>query len=160
MTQAIKLVVVGDHAVGKTCLLITYTTNIFPGEYCPTVFDNYSANIMVGSKEINVGLWDTAGAGDYERLRPLSYPQTDIFLVCFSVISPASFANIKTKWYLEINYHCPSVPYFLVGTKSDLRWDKQIHDKLAEKKQSPVTQNQAIQLANEIGAIGYYECSK
>jgi len=157
--QNIKCVVVGDGAVGKTCLLISYTTNAFPGEYIPTVFDNYSANVMVDGKPINLGLWDTAGQEDYDRLRPLSYPQTDVFLVCFSVISSSSFENVKTKWVPEIQHHAPNVPILLVGTKSDLRKDDNTIKQLQSRQQSMVTIESAQRMAKEIGAVNFLECS-
>lgn len=157
--QSIKCVVVGDGAVGKTCLLISYTTNAFPGEYIPTVFDNYNANVMVDGKPINVGLWDTAGQEDYDRLRPLSYPQTDVFLICFSIISPYSFDNVKSKWYPEISHHAPNIPLILVGTKSDLRNDANMLQQLSAKGLGIITKEQAEARAREINAKQYLECS-
>lgn len=66
-------------------------------EYVPTIFDNFSTNVSVNGEVINLGLWDTAGQEDYDRLRPLSYPQTNVFLICFSVVRPSSFENVKCK---------------------------------------------------------------
>jgi len=157
--QNIKCVVVGDGAVGKTCLLISYTTNAFPGEYIPTVFDNYSANVMVDGKPVNLGLWDTAGQEDYDRLRPLSYPQTDVFLICFSIISPSSFDNVKSKWYPEIQHHAPNVPIILVGTKGDMRNDSAMKQTLANKGLQMVSHDNAIARQHDIGAVNYLECS-
>jgi len=157
--QAIKCVVVGDGAVGKTCLLISYTTNAFPGEYIPTVFDNYSANVMVDNKTISLGLWDTAGQEDYDRLRPLSYPQTDVFLICFSLVSPPSYENVRTKWHPEIAHHAPSTAILLVGTKLDLRDEPGTIEKLRDRRMSPITYQQGVQMARDIGAVKYLECS-
>merc|ERR1712205_14111 len=95
--QNIKCVVVGDGAVGKTCLLISYTTNKFPLEYVPTAFDNYAVTVMIGGEPYTLGLFDTAGQEDYDRLRPLSYPQTDVFIVCFCIVSMKSFKNVREK---------------------------------------------------------------
>lgn len=157
--QSIKLVVVGDGAVGKTSMLISYTTNAFPGEYIPSVFDNYSANIMVDGNPINLGLWDTAGQEDYDRLRPLSYPQTDVFLVCFSVISRTSFDNVGAKWLPEIEHHMPNTPRILCGTKTDLREDADTQRRIADKGLTMVTQVEGEKLAKTLKMNRYVECS-
>jgi len=127
--------------------------------YVPTVFDNYSANVIVDGKTVSLGLWDTAGQEDYDRLRPLSYPNTDVFLICFSIVNPASFNNVKTKWFLEVQHHCPDSKIFLIGTKVDLKEDKETLEKLRHNNQSPITQQQGEQMAKEIRALGYMECS-
>lgn len=115
--------------------------------------------MLVDNQPVNLGLWDTAGQEDYDRLRPLSYPQTGVFLICFSLVSPPSFENVKTKWYPEISHHAPNTPIILVGTKLDLREDRETLDKLREKRQQPVTYSQGVQVAKEIGAEKYLECS-
>ena len=76
----LKIVAVGDGAVGKTSLLMSYSNNRFPRDYVPTVFDNYSREVLVDNQEVQMNLWDTAGQEHYDRLRPLAYPNTDVFL--------------------------------------------------------------------------------
>lgn len=75
------------------------------------------------SLQVELALWDTAGQEDYDRLRPLSYPDTDVILMCFSVDSPDSLENIPEKWTPEVKHFCPNVPIILVGNKKDLRND-------------------------------------
>lgn len=96
--------------------------------------------MIVDGKPVNLGLWDTAGQEDYDRLRPLSYPQTDVFLICFSLAGRASLENVTTKvgnsywtmlicqWVPEIMHHAPGVPFIFVGTKMDLRPEKEDKD--------------------------------
>ncbi|KAN0000129.1 hypothetical protein ACTFIZ_008582 [Dictyostelium cf. discoideum] len=139
-------------------MLISYATNGFPSEYIPTVFDNYCANLMLDGKPYNIGLWDTAGQEDYDRLRPLSYPHTDVFLICFSIISQSSFENVSTKWFKEVNHHAPGVPIILVGTKQDIRNDNDSIKKLKEKNIELLPYEKGLEKAKEINAI-YLESS-
>lgn len=114
---------------------------------------------MVDGKPISLGLWDTAGQEDYDRLRPLSYPQTDVFLICFSIVSRASFDNVKAKWAPEIEHHAPGVPIILVGTKLDLRDDEATKESMRKMRTQPITYEEALQVSREIRAVKYLECS-
>lgn len=130
-----KLVVVGDGACGKTSLLVAYKDDNFTTDYIPTVFENSTATVPVENKTIELSLWDTAGferqpspplshlvgQEDYDRLRPLSYPDSNVILVCFAIDKPDSLLNIQRKWIFELEQYCPNVPTILVGCKSDLR---------------------------------------
>ncbi|KAL9662327.1 hypothetical protein QQ045_027160 [Rhodiola kirilowii] len=156
-SRFIKCVTVGDGAIGKTCMLICYTSNKFPTDYVPTVFDNFSANVVVEGTTVNLGLWDTAGQEDYNRLRPLSYRGADVFVLAFSLVSLPSYENILKKWIPELQKFAPGVPLVLVGTKLDLREDKRYladHHGLV-----PVTTAQGEELRKQIGASYYIECS-
>ncbi|WOL19862.1 rho-related protein from plants 1 rop1-like protein [Canna indica] len=156
-SRFIKCVTVGDGAVGKTCMLICYTSNKFPTDYIPTVFDNFSANIVADGTTVNLGLWDTAGQEDYNRLRPLSYRGADVFVLAFSLVSRASYENVLKKWIPELQHHAPGVPVVLVGTKLDLREDNRYlvdHPGIV-----PVTTAQGDELRKQIGATYYIECS-
>jgi len=157
--KTVKVVVVGDGAVGKTSLLILYTTKAFPKDYVPTVFDNFNCLETYDNKPVNLVLWDTAGQEDYDNLRPLSYPQTDVFIICYSVVKRDSLDNIKYKWLKEINLTNEGTPIILVGTKTDLREDKKTLQQLQETNQEPVSREEGIALAKEIGAVQFFECS-
>jgi Ras-related C3 botulinum toxin substrate 1 len=156
----IKCVLVGDSGVGKTLLLFSYMNGELPKEHIPpTVSDNYVVNLTVGQQNIELSLWDTSGNAEYDRLRPLNYPNTDIFLICFSIVKPVLFENITVKWYPEIQRYCPEAQIILVGTEVDLRDDPKTIEELKEKGQSPITYEEGLALSKVLKARNYVECS-
>ncbi|PIK54496.1 Rho1 [Apostichopus japonicus] len=153
-----KLVIVGDGACGKTCLLIVFSKDQFPEVYVPTVFENYVADIEVDGKQVELALWDTAGQEDYDRLRPLSYPDTDVILMCFSIDNPDSLENIPEKWTPEVRHFCPNVPIILVGKRRISVRSRTINE-LRNMKQTPVNPEEGKSMAEQINAYSYLECS-
>lgn len=159
--ESIKLVVVGDGAVGKTCMLISYTSDRFPEKYVPTVFETYQTTVSVGDSKTLLGLWDTAGQEEYDRLRPLAYQNADVFVVCYSIISTASLDNVSSKWIPEIRSHSPDQPFLLVGTKLDVREDPAEQQKLRDNgvDVSLVDSEAVAEKCREHGAARNLECS-
>ena len=109
--------------------------------------------------QVELALWDTAGQEDYDRLRPLSYPDTDVILMCFSIDSPDSLENIPEKWTPEVKHFCPNVPIILVGNKKDLRNDENTKRELMKMKQEPVRPEEGRAMHDQIRAYAYLECS-
>ena len=178
----LKCVVVGDGAVGKTSMLLCYTTNTFPTDHMPTIFDNYSKNVtMNDGRVVNLGLWDTAGQDEYADFRPLSYAAADCFVVAFSLIDRKSFRNVEHKWLQELRSKAPKTPIVLVGTKLDLRQEggrggngyggsnKRGTGSFGrsssggysggDDESEPISEMEGQALARRIKAVSYVECS-
>ena len=99
------------------------------------------------------------GQEEYDRLRPLSYPGTDVFLLCYSVVDTHSYQNVRFRWIPEVTHQCPTAKYFLVGLKIDLRTDPATVKQMEAAGQRPYTREDGEKLAGELGAMGYFECS-
>ncbi|KAK3585968.1 hypothetical protein CHS0354_038513 [Potamilus streckersoni] len=154
-----KLVIVGDGASGKTSLLIKFGKDQFLDVYVPTVFETYVTDIEVVGKQVELALWDTAGQEDYDRLRPLSYPDTDVILICFSVDNPDSLTNALDRWSPEVKHFCHNVPIVLVGTKTDLRENDVVKAELAKQNLKTIKTEDAKVMSKRMHASAYVECS-
>ncbi|CAO3643782.1 unnamed protein product [Cunninghamella blakesleeana] len=148
-----KLVCVGDGATGKSSLLNVFTKGVFPQIYEPTIFENYVHNITVDDTEVELSLWDTAGQEEFDRLRTLSYENTHVVLLCFSVDNRASLDNILHRWLVEVSDHCPKAKIMLVALKCDLR------DEPTDSSEEPILYEEGVAMARYISAIRYLECS-
>ena len=155
----IKIVVVGDGAVGKTSMLVSAATGKFPKEYIPTVFDNHEMDRKVDGETVHVLLYDTAGQEEYESLRLLSYPNTDVFLLVFSIGVQQSFDNIAKKWLKEVREHQPTTPCIVVGAKCDLRDDEGVIAEVASLGRPMLSKEEFEKRSLELGVAKYLECS-
>ncbi|XP_033734145.1 cell division control protein 42 homolog [Pecten maximus] len=149
----VKCVVVGDGGVGKTSMVLSYSTGKILTEYQPTCFDSYTVPVPKDESDVSVMVMDTAGQDTYDRLRTLAYFDTDIFLVCFAVDDKDSLDNVRTKWVPEIREYRPNTPFILVGTQTDLRGS------IVDITDSCVSTQQGRKMAKRLGAIKYMECS-
>ncbi|CAI0648173.1 unnamed protein product [Colletotrichum noveboracense] len=136
-----------------------FSKGTFPEVYVPTVFENYVADVEVDGKHVELALWDTAGQEDYDRLRPLSYPDSHVILICFAVDSPDSLDNVQEKWISEVLHFCQGLPIILVGCKKDLRYDSKTIEELRKTSQKPVSPEEGEEVRKKIGAYKYLECS-
>ncbi|KAF7316249.1 Small GTPase CDC42 [Mycena indigotica] len=156
MAHPVKVVVVGDDGIGKTSLLISHFKDRFPVEDCSSTLYAHSAEVVIKGKTYPYEILDTA---DADRLRPLNYPQTDVFLVCFSVDSADSFDHCRDKWFPELEYHSPGVPRVLAATRIDLRNDCDTVEALVKEHRRPISTEQGRRLTQELNAWKYAECS-
>ncbi|KAJ5594282.1 GTP-binding protein RHO3 [Penicillium hispanicum] len=149
-----KMVLLGDGACGKTSALNVFTRGCaspLPPSFSPAYI---RPDIFVDNVHMELSLWDTAGQEEFDRLRALSYEDTHVLMLCFSVDSRDSFENVGSKWISEINDNCPGVKVVLTALKCDLRKDEEMND-----NPNSISFDQGLAKAKQIGAVKYLECS-
>ena len=122
MSENLKLVIVGDSAVGKTTLVTTYGQDVYTKLKITTIADEHVGQIELNGVGIPITIWDTTGKHDLVKVRSLHYNNCEAFVICFDLSDPDSFHNVKNFWIKELRkLGPPGVPIVLCGTKSDLR---------------------------------------
>nr|XP_046268978.1 rho-related GTP-binding protein RhoV-like [Scatophagus argus] len=159
LREELSCMLVGDGAVGKTSMIISYIFNGYNSEYRQTAFDVFTGLVHVNGIPTRIKLIDTAGQEEFGHLRSLCYAHVDVFILCFSVVNPVSFDNITSKWIPQIRAGNTTSPIILVGTQSDLRHNVDILIHLDQRSTKPVPFSGARRLAHRIRAHDYVECS-
>ena len=153
------LVIIGDGSCGKTSLLCHFILGYFPSRSVPAVFENFTTDCRVDGRPVQLTLCDTPGQEDNEALRLLTYVQSHVVIIGFSLDSPVSLANVRHKWVEEVKEQCLGAPIILVGLKKDLREDINNGEEMCKKSQNFVTPIEGAAMAKLCGASKYLECS-
>jgi len=157
----VKLCLTGDAGVGKKYLLITFSSGSFPDALFPTL-EKCEFSTNVNGRPVGFRAYVCPSHVDYDRRFRFAsyYPGTDLFFVCFSIISLDSFNSVEDIWVPELREFCPEIPIVLVGLKTELRKDESLIQKMKEKcGRGPITYEEGVAKAKKIGAMRYMECS-
>lgn len=156
---AYRFTLLGDGGVGKTCILLTYTNGAFPGEYIPTVFDQYRTTVTADGVDYDVRLDDSSGGDDLEIVRSLQWSGSSVFILCFSCVNPNSMARLETLWLPEAQKALPGVQIVFVCTKTDLRNDAEAIRRTQDNYQrDPITTEEGRRFAKRF-KVPYFEVS-
>ncbi|XP_013140932.1 PREDICTED: GTP-binding protein RHO1-like [Papilio polytes] len=172
--EEVKLVLVGDAQCGKTALVQRLVSDAFLEAYTPTGFEKYAYTCTVADCRVNFSVWDTSGTTAYDTVRPLAYQDAKVFMLCFNIAEPDSLHNAAAKWYREVRTHggpagaaagaggaagTGGAPVLLCGCKADLRHDKETLTVLSKLRTRPVSSEEALSVARQLGATTYVETS-
>lgn len=159
-TEEAKIVMNGPAGGGKTSFLARAVTGEFQVNYVPTMVDAFTWTERSDKyqQDVHLGIYDTFGRSDYDRLRPLIYPQTDLMVFCFDVMSRSMFESMFDKYLPEVNHHIPGTPIVLLGLKADLRDDPSALAKLAEHNVEIPTRKEIESRARKFN-MQYFETS-
>ncbi|KAL5497235.1 hypothetical protein EMCRGX_G013670 [Ephydatia muelleri] len=144
--QNVTVAIVGNGPCGKTQFIKTWLTNVFRTEVDPTIQDDYHANWVVDGTPVSLLFFDTAGF-DY------------------IVDDEEGYESVRNAWLPEIKQHCPKIPWLLLGLKADLRFSSEQYielrrrARLTQQERACIPEQAARDMAKELGAVGYFECS-
>lgn len=116
-----KLVIIGDSAVGKSCLLLRFADDTYTGSYISTIgVDFRFKTVEVASKRVKLEIWDTAGQDKFHSITASFYRKADGVIFVFDVTRRTTFEHVRA-WIAEVErYAKPGVGKLLVGNKSDM----------------------------------------
>ena len=159
----VRTIWIGDPESGKTSLLTSYTKNVFPQQYVPSLNENYTVqvnNFLYGGKERNINLNISTVTVDSTAMNGEEYePQSDVVVIVCAIDSPESFKTAEKDLIPKAKTQLPGKPVIIVGTKTDLRKDEDTIQRLAAKNEHPVTLKEGMKLAKRAGIQNYIECS-
>ena len=122
-----KIIIIGNSGVGKSCLSVKATKNVFENNYLATVgFEFFNFNIKLGERVIRLQIWDTCGQEIYQSLVSNFYRNSSLAFMVYAINDKKSFEHIN-NWLKEIKYNSnPDIKIFLIGNKCDLIDDRQV----------------------------------